>query len=235
MKLLRLGWLMGIFSPVIKVISSFFPPFYIGEIHDIAGMTAGKVLRLQFPFHFFHTAVAEDAFLLGVKEKVAVEGLYVAEIFQDHLIFASVIGDDEGRLLLHVPAADKLVKLRLETAVLQRLYNVIGGLVFVAFQSVLGESGKENDADALILLADPLRGPEAVHQFHLYVKKNQIKGRVIFFYQVKSIVEDRGFDLLTRLQNILRKKLFQMIHKDSFVVADGDVQHMGVLSFCLVY
>ena len=25
-----------------------------------------------------------------------------------------------------------------------------------------------------------------------------------------------------------------MIHKDSFVVADGDVQHMGVLSFCLV-
>ena len=61
-------------------------------------MAAGKTAVLKSFFHFLHAAVAEDTFLFCMEQKISVIGLHVAEIFEDHLIFACVVGNDQGRL-----------------------------------------------------------------------------------------------------------------------------------------
>ena len=74
-------------------------------------------------------------------EQVPVKGLDVAQVPQKYLIFPCVIDDEQKRVWFCLPTGQEFIHLGLETDVLKRLYDVVGCLVLVALQTVLGQCG----------------------------------------------------------------------------------------------
>ena len=119
-------------------------------------------------------------------EQVPVKGLDVAQVPQKYLIFPCVIDDEQKRVWFCLPTGQEFIHLGLETDVLKRLYDVVGCLVLVALQTVLGQCGEKNDCHLAIQLSNLLGSPQTIHSAHLNIQEMCIRDRPGFFRRLRQ-------------------------------------------------
>ena len=120
-------------------------------------------------------------------EQVPVKGLDVAQVPQKYLIFPCVIDDEQKRVWFCLPTGQEFIHLGLETDVLKRLYDVVGCLVLVALQTVLGQCGEKNDCHLAVQLSNLLGSPQTIHSAHLNIQENEVQGGIIGIDQIGAV------------------------------------------------